>query len=56
MGARGPQVRDRVRLTDGKVGKIVAREVRNRRTVHYVVQFEDGSTRGVGPDEIAGGA
>ena len=54
MGARLPQVRERVRLTDGAVGKIVAREVRNRRTVHYVVMLDDGSTRHVGLDDIAG--
>lgn len=56
MGARLPQVRERVRLTDGATGKIVAREVRNRRTVHYTVRLDDGSFRHVGPDDIAGAA
>jgi hypothetical protein len=56
MGARLPQVRERVRLTDGAVGRIVAREVRGRRTVHYTVRLDDGTFRHVGLDDIAGAA
>jgi hypothetical protein len=53
MGAPLPQVREQVRLTDGATGTIIAREVLGRRTVHYVVLLDDGSTRQVGLDDIA---
>lgn len=53
MGARLPQVRERVRLTDGTTGKIIARQSGTIRTARYVILLDDGSTRGVSLGDIA---
>lgn len=56
MGARTPQVREWVRLTDGAEGQIIARQSGTIRTARYVVLLDDGSTRSVSLADIAGRA
>ncbi|MFJ3403459.1 hypothetical protein [Promicromonospora sp. NPDC090134] len=59
MGTRTPQVRERVRLTDGAVGavgQIISRESGTTRTVRYVIRLTNGTTRRVRLDQISGKA